>query len=183
MNKRERTHELIKENTLNILIKKSISHITINDICDESSITRSTFYTHFKDKYHVLESINEDICSQLDKYLSIRFNTVDIESLLISMINNIDKSKFLIMIYIQEGSVNLRRDIQETVQYSAHKYFKSFSINQTRDISTDFMSKLFSSIAIDFLEYSMVSGNIEKNAIFLNNLNRVIFNGYFKVIE
>lgn len=178
MNKRERTHELIKENILIILTKKSISHITINDICDESSITRSTFYTHFKDKYHVLESINEDICSQLDKHLSIRFNTADIESLLISMIDNINKSKFLIMIDIQEGSVNLRRDIQETVQYSAHKYFESFSTNQSYDISIDFMAKLFSSIAIDFLEYSMITGETEKNAMFLNNLNKLIFDNY-----
>lgn len=177
MKKRERTHELIKENTLNILSLKSLPQITVNDICNQSSITRSTFYTHYKDKYHILESINEDICVQLDKHLSIRFNISDIESLLVSLINSIDRTKFLIMIDIQNGSVNLKQDIQNTVYHSAHKYFESVFDTQRCDVNIDFMAKLFSSIAITFLEYSMIHGEIQQNASFLNALNKLIVDG------
>ncbi|WP_282675042.1 TetR/AcrR family transcriptional regulator [Lactococcus lactis] len=178
MKKSERTHELIKESILNILSKKSFNQITVNDICNQSYITRSTFYMHYKDKYHVLESINEDICVQLDKHLSIRFNISDIESLLISLINGIDKNKFLIMIDIQNGSVNLKQDIQDTVQHSAHKYFESVFDTQKCDVNIDFMAKLFSSIAITFLEYSMIHGEIQQNASFLNTLNKLIIDKY-----
>lgn len=180
MNKRARTHELIKESILIILSKKTLSHITVNDICDKSNITRSTFYTHYKDKYHVLETINEDICSQLDQHLSARFSVSDIELILISLINDIDKEKFLIMMAIQDETVNLRRDIQETINRSAYKYFKAISANKTCDVSIDFMAKLFSSIAISFVEYSIEQGETEQNAIFLNNLNKIIIDDYIK---
>jgi L-cysteine desulfidase len=38
-----------------ILQSRSFAKITVNDICDEVLVSRATFYTHYKDKYHLIQ--------------------------------------------------------------------------------------------------------------------------------
>ena len=38
-----------------LLNKKKFSKITVHDICEESFVSRTAFYAHFKDKYDLLE--------------------------------------------------------------------------------------------------------------------------------
>lgn len=173
VNKRNRTHELIKENLLTLLAKQKLSDITVYDICDSTFITRSTFYNHYKDKFHVLESINEDFCLKIKDHLNLRFNSVDIEPLLIDLIDNINKEFFLIMIDIQEENVNLRKDIQLIFENTMHNHLISNRSNRRPGTSDLFIEKLFSSIAMTFLEYSTKYGQTEENARLLNDLNSI----------
>ena len=46
--------------------------ITINDICHQASISRSTFYKLFKDKYDILEQENQKICDTVDMALKVK---------------------------------------------------------------------------------------------------------------
>lgn len=73
MYKKEKTNQIIIATVLSLLGKKNLKEITIADICNEANIHRSTFYTHFKDKYHVLEQVNSEIEKQFDKTLKVRF--------------------------------------------------------------------------------------------------------------
>ncbi len=51
----------------NLLLKKSLSHITVKDITDECGISRMTFYYHFKDVYDLVEwSCYEDASRALE---------------------------------------------------------------------------------------------------------------------
>ena len=62
MNKRtERTENLIYEGLTKALKVKSYAQITIQDILDNSGVSRSTFYAHFNTKDELLESI----CSRI----------------------------------------------------------------------------------------------------------------------
>jgi hypothetical protein len=38
-----------------ILRTRSFAKITVNDLCDEVLVSRATFYTHYKDKYHLIQ--------------------------------------------------------------------------------------------------------------------------------
>lgn len=50
------------ENAMILLLqRKEFSKITIQDICQEALVSRSTFYAHYLDKYDLLEKI-------VDKY-------------------------------------------------------------------------------------------------------------------
>lgn len=55
-----RTDKAIIQAMIRLLKKKSFERITIQDILDETPVTRATFYAHFKDKYHVAERMQED---------------------------------------------------------------------------------------------------------------------------
>ncbi len=50
----KRTYKLLAEALIKLMGKKPFEKITITDICDEAMIHRTTFYTHFEDKYALL---------------------------------------------------------------------------------------------------------------------------------
>ena len=51
----QRTYRVLKEAFERLLSQKSISQLTVQEICDEAEIRRTTFYQHFRDKNHFLE--------------------------------------------------------------------------------------------------------------------------------
>ncbi len=51
----KRTHRLLAESLLNLMKKMPFEKITITDICENAMVHRTTFYTHFEDKYDLLK--------------------------------------------------------------------------------------------------------------------------------
>jgi AcrR family transcriptional regulator len=54
-----RTRQLISEAFRELLRTKGFDSITINDIAQRATINRATFYSHYEDKYALLEEITE----------------------------------------------------------------------------------------------------------------------------
>src|ERR1039458_397336 len=67
-NKRNIEAALIK-----LLQEKDYAHITIRDICDASLTSRSTFYSHYLDKYDLLEKIVQRYANIIEQQAEIRF--------------------------------------------------------------------------------------------------------------
>ena len=59
----QRTQKAIIDAFYELLEEKHFSSITIIDICDRALINRGTFYTHFQDKYQLLEKCVYDMMS------------------------------------------------------------------------------------------------------------------------
>ena len=61
----QRTYLLLKNALLELLAKKSFDEIKVNDICNLAMIHRTTFYSHFQDKYDLLEYCIKNIEQEL----------------------------------------------------------------------------------------------------------------------
>ena len=61
----QKTRKSIEDAFLNLLKENSFENITIKDICEHAMISRSTFYSHYKDKYDLLEYFFERIIERL----------------------------------------------------------------------------------------------------------------------
>lgn len=55
-----RTDKAIKQALIKLLKTKPFEKITVQDILDETPVTRSTFYKHYHDKYEIAEKMQED---------------------------------------------------------------------------------------------------------------------------
>ena len=67
------------ENAIILLLqRKEFSKITIQDICQEALVSRSTFYAHYLDKYDLLEKIVDKYFSVLQELIASRFSTVEL---------------------------------------------------------------------------------------------------------
>lgn len=179
MKKSDRTHKLIENTMLTILNERELSQITINEICEQASITRSTFYNHYHDKYQILEGINAEICSQMNDHFEKRIHSKRIDKLLITLISHIDKDKFLLMIDIQDENVNLKRDLQNNIEKHFNVFLETLASKNNLSIpNIVFIKQLFSSSALVFIESSIRYGQTEENSIFLNTLNNMMLEHY-----
>lgn len=65
-----KTHRLLVRALVKLLEEKPFSKISVKDICEEALVSRSGFYSHFEDKYHLLlyclEDLKQEISDQLD---------------------------------------------------------------------------------------------------------------------
>jgi len=59
VNQFERTDRDITNALFSVMERKSFEKITVQDILEEAMINRSTFYTHFTDKYAILKRLQE----------------------------------------------------------------------------------------------------------------------------
>lgn len=55
-----RTDKAIKQALIKLLKSKSFEKITVQDILDETPVTRSTFYKHYHDKYEIAEKMQQE---------------------------------------------------------------------------------------------------------------------------
>jgi len=58
-----RTDKAIRQALITLLKSKPFEKITVQDILDETPVTRSTFYKHYHDKYEILEKMQDDFLS------------------------------------------------------------------------------------------------------------------------
>lgn len=60
------TKEILANTLFNLLERKPFSKITVNELCEQSMIVRSTFYLHFQDKYELLSYCLNYISQELE---------------------------------------------------------------------------------------------------------------------
>ena len=63
---RSETQRHIRNVFLDLYSAKGIDGVTVNELCRQAGIVKSTFYTYFEDKYSVLEEIERELLDGLD---------------------------------------------------------------------------------------------------------------------
>ncbi|MCT4456210.1 TetR/AcrR family transcriptional regulator [Lactiplantibacillus paraplantarum] len=66
-NKTTRTNQRLQSSLLKLMTTKPFEKITVADIVNDIHINRSTFYRHVDDKYELLDAIEQQILTDLDK--------------------------------------------------------------------------------------------------------------------
>ncbi len=65
----QRTERAIAACFLDLLEKKSVSQITVTEVCQLAHINRATFYKHYLDVYHLQDSLEAEILRELEAFL------------------------------------------------------------------------------------------------------------------
>lgn len=66
MDKRiEKTQAAIKSTFITLLKKKPLRKITIKELCEKANINKSTFYMHYKDIYHLMDSLRREVIGMI----------------------------------------------------------------------------------------------------------------------
>lgn len=60
----KRTHKLLYNALLDLMEKQSFGNITVKQICDLAMVHRTTFYTHFQDKFDLLSRAMQQIAEE-----------------------------------------------------------------------------------------------------------------------
>lgn len=57
----KKTKKILKQTLIDLLENKTFDQITVKELCDKSETSRITFYTHYSDKYDLVEDISKDM--------------------------------------------------------------------------------------------------------------------------
>ncbi|MBQ9857898.1 MAG: TetR/AcrR family transcriptional regulator [Oscillospiraceae bacterium] len=69
----KKTKKLLKETMLSLLQAKPLEQISVKELCTASDTSRVTFYSHYADKFELVDAIFEDIIFEAtDKYHDIQ---------------------------------------------------------------------------------------------------------------
>jgi AcrR family transcriptional regulator len=64
------TKKTLKESLLVLLHEKDISKITVKELCQVADVNRSTFYSHYKDVFDIIEQMEDHIMGVVMKNIN-----------------------------------------------------------------------------------------------------------------
>ena len=135
---------------------KTISKITIKEICDLSEMSRSTFYLHYPDQYALLEDIEKEVLEKTFEYLKsldTGANSIASIEVLLNYIKD-NKATFGIL-FCQRESYDFQKSIIQSVQAYLRptlpglpdalkeKYIYSFIMHGSHSIIVDWINNDF----------------------------------------
>ena len=60
-----RSKKALRGALITLMEEKGFDSITVNDLCSAADLNRGTFYNHFRDKEHLLESFEDEVMRDL----------------------------------------------------------------------------------------------------------------------
>lgn len=169
----------IEDTFIKILKKKDFSHITIKDICDSSLISRSTFYSHYLDKYDLLEKIVQRFTNIFEQTAKQRFfisSNNDFETLLNEMVGFYlqyqEELRVLLNVHIPNG--DLSKEI-ENILFKQCQFFIQDK-NKSTIIPTDLIAKLYAANVFVLINWVLERGETDEQSLHMvNELQNTIF--------
>lgn len=168
----------IESALLNLLQEKDYTHITIRDICNASLTSRSTFYSHYLDKYDLLGKIVQRYADIIEQKVQIRFSQIksnNIEAIFKDTaqiyLQHKENLKILLKIHVPNG--DLRAQIEEILFTKC----RIFLLEQqtTTTVSVDLLAKLYVANVFTIINWILEHGVDDQTINFANDLQNDIF--------
>ncbi len=113
------TQKVLKEALLQLLREKPVNRVTVRELCELAELNRATFYSHYRDCFDLLESIENELVAEFRK--SLRLAQFSDASALIEAIYGIIErfpEACDVLIFRNPGSACLQRLIELARQES-----------------------------------------------------------------
>lgn len=101
-NRKAKTEERLKSAIVSLLKEKSFSEISTSEIVKRAGISRSGFYTHYQDKFNMIENYQNVLFNTI-QYIFERNNN-DLHEILIEVYQFIDQNEVYAALLSENGS-------------------------------------------------------------------------------
>lgn len=140
-----KTRRRVRVALIKLLKQKKFEEIDVKDICNESGISRGTFYKHFKDKYDLVYQYQLEIMKKAKQHISQIINN-NPDQLFIQMLefwNN--EAELLLLLISNNGSPDIQNQVKKLLQRYMERYtfslvFKNNFTNQEKYYFTIFLT-------------------------------------------
>lgn len=155
-----KTKKLLYETLISLMEEKSFEEIKVSDICKKALINRSTFYSHYSDKYELFMELINALKLSLFNSLNTNENNVNTREYFIELINILlnhidDKKNIYYSILINNRNSIITDIILDVVSKDINNRITNDKIS-TNNIPTEIVSKFYlgavMSIGIEYLE-------------------------------
>ena len=143
-----------KKNLYDSLIKlmsiKEFEDIKVSDICSVALINRSTFYSHFNDKYDLKEDLQDKISSnkKIDNLKNYYMNMINV------FLDHIDKNIDIYSMIVKKNSNSIVMDMISNTLFE--DIDKNIKLAKKSDIPSSFVSDFYTgailNVGINYLK-------------------------------
>ena len=163
-----RTDKAIKQALITLLKTKPFEKITVQNILDETPVTRSTFYKHYHDKYEIAETMQEEFFESLRALrIALREDPTITPNILKISKDNREIMEALLKIHTEH--VNLRKTLSE---YSKEHYLSGIC-GDFKDIE----SEIFASCITSF-QLSAYNSDVQN----INDMHTIIISVFLRIL-
>lgn len=125
-----KTKDNIYQGMLKLLTKYSFKEITVNMLCSECRINKTTFYRHYLDKYDLVEQATQNLLTEFQD-VSHLFKIAIKQDQLNSLLNFFDKHKEeLLILESKILPINIFQDMYTILSDAVSQLFTSHTLNQ-----------------------------------------------------
>lgn len=177
----EKSRILLKQALLHLLLEKSYSSISIQELCEEAKVGRSTFYNHYHDKHDLLESTvayYSRIAQETTLTAFLTDDNMDLRSNLIRDYETTTKYSHVIQALLNVHLPNA--DFEANVRQILHDKYQVLLANSegTSIIPEDLAVDLYATNALTvtkYIAYHPDTANIEDLANFMVHIYTRLF--------
>jgi AcrR family transcriptional regulator len=162
MNKKDlrviKTKNMLYTTLISLMREKRFEEIKVSDICSQALINRSTFYSHYNDKYELLADYINDLKKSLLLELEKNKNTLNTKEYYLEMIklflNHIDEKREIYLSTVINNHNSIMMDIvYDVLVHDISSDLKKEENNQIpRDIIAKFYLGAVVSVGIEWLK-------------------------------
>jgi len=132
----EKTHKLLKDALITLILEKGFEAVTIQEILDRANVGRSTFYIHFQNKHELLHSCFEEFFDLFNKHnpdssnserSSIDLNECD---LILNLLRLVEQNKLLFKALLRKDGMTILHPIYNYIFTYIDKAIKKLILNK-----------------------------------------------------
>ncbi|MCG7406618.1 TetR/AcrR family transcriptional regulator [Paenibacillus sp. ACRRX] len=173
-----KTKLAIKRGFIELLQQQHFKEITIKNICDQALIGRSTFYSHYLDKYDLLEKMVQQHVLDFTNEIKQRFDSIDegkvadaIEFVTDTMIEH--QIEISTLLEVHEETADLRKEFEHILFRTCLDYLTRHFSSST--IALDYLAELYAANSIVFLNRVLRHGKEPPIILLANQMQQYIF--------
>lgn len=176
----KKTYTLLKNALYELLSKNSFDNIKVNDICNTAMVHRTTFYSHFSDKYDLLNYCIKDIENDIREKIDIRTcNNIQefYKKLIMNLLDYIEEKKDLFKNMLKN---NYDTDIVSIFKSTCTSFIlemlqKEESSGLNHDMPLELIAKFYSGAVVYSISWWIESKNNLSKEVLCDNLMSLIF--------
>lgn len=174
-----KTKKALYESLINLLKERTFEEIKVSDICENALINRSTFYSHYGDKYELFSSLINDLKLSLSKELNKNQNFSNTREYYLEMIKIFldyvyEKKDIYLSIMINNKNSIIMDMVYDVINEDIEKHIEENKRNLENNIPSDIVSSFYLGAVVNIaVEWLKNNKNYSKDKI-LNYLDMLI---------
>lgn len=162
-----KTRKNIEVSFIYLLREKDFGKITVQDILDKALINRSTFYTHYTDKYQLAEILCNEVFDLLKTGVKNRFNYDNVEDVFMVIkplyeILSAKQEQILALFTINTDTIHLYNDMSDFLKISFYEHYKTNNLKSPEIL--DYLSTLYSELVMTTIRWCLQNNRYEQLA-------------------
>ncbi|WP_260608650.1 TetR/AcrR family transcriptional regulator [Enterococcus durans] len=123
-----RTKKRMNDAMIELLKIKNFNQITVKDICEKATISRSGFYLHYMDKYDLVEKYQLELMKQINRIIDEETKrNASMEEIMIKILYFFKKEGLLLgLLLSNKGSVEIQNQVKKALQQNGLKNVLSY---------------------------------------------------------